>query len=125
MIRIDTGELAALSVDLGRTGARAVPVLNAVFADAARDLEEAWRANARTTSGAHGKHYPDSIDSERLVSSDIAYEIGPNPSKPQGGMAFETGSVNQPAHLSGQMAADEMVPQLERRVSAALGILGL
>lgn len=125
MIRFDSGELAALSVDLGRTGVRLTGQLQKVFVEAGDDLVEAWADNARATAGVHGKHYPDSIDKDLLISRDIAVEVGPNPAKPQGGMSFEYGSANQPPHLDGQRAADEIIPRLSRRVEITLGELGL
>lgn len=125
MIRFDTDELVALSADLGRTGIRTTGVMTKVFATGADDLVKSWAANARQSSGAHGKHYPDSIDSERLFGTDIAFEVGPNPSKPQGKMAFETGSVNQPPHPDGQRAADSVIPYIQDNIRAALGDLGL
>lgn len=125
MIRFDTGELAALSVDLGRTGLRLTGEMQKVFIEAGDDLVDTWANNARATAGEHGKHYPDSIDKDLLISRDIAVEVGPNPAKPQGRMSFEDGSVNQPPHLDGQRAADEIIPRLSRRVEITLGDLGL
>jgi hypothetical protein len=120
MIRFDTDELVALSVDLGKTARRTTGVMTKVFAEGADDLVKTWARNARETSGAHGKHYPNSIDSERLLSTGIAFEVGPNPAKPQGNMAFETGSANQPPHPDGQRAADQQIPLLQRRIDIAL-----
>ncbi len=125
MIRFDAHELAALSVELPAIGRRGAKVIDAVLAEGARDVEAAWRRNAEQTSGEHGRLYPKSIDHERLVGLNLAYEIGPNPTKPQGGMSFEEGSTNQPAHLDGLHAADEVVPKVERRAMTALGLLGL
>lgn len=125
MIRWDAHEVAALGVELPKLGFKAAKVLDGVFAEGARDIEAKWRDNATLTAGDHGKHYPKSIDHERLLGTDIAFEIGPNPAKRQGGMSFEEGSVNQPPHLDGQHAADEVVPRIERRVDSALGLLGL
>lgn len=120
MINFDVDELVALASDLGKTGLRATGVMTKVFAEGADDLTKTWAANARQTSGVHGKHYPESIDNQRLLSTGIAFEIGPNPSKPQGSMAFETGSVNQPPHPDGQRAADSDIPLLYRRIDIAL-----
>lgn len=125
MIRFDAGDLAALSVDLGKTGVRLTGQLQKVFVEAGDDLVKTWASNARETSGEHGRHYPDSIDKDLLISRDIVVEVGPNPAKPQGGMSFEYGSVNQPPHLDGQRAADELIPKIGRRVELTLGDLGL
>lgn len=125
MITFDSHEFSTLAADLGKTGVRVTGVMVKVFHEGANDLVKTWAAYARETSGEHGKYYPDSIDAEQIISSDIAFEIGPNPRKPQGGMAFETGSANQPPHPDGQRAADHEVPLLERRIQTALAYLGL
>lgn len=125
MITFDTHELTALATDLGKTALRTTSVMVKVFDEGADQLAQTWRTNARATSGVHGKHYPDSIDTEQILSTDIAFEIGPNPRKPQGKMAFESGSVNQPPHPDGQQATDREVPLLERRIQTALAYLGL
>lgn len=125
MITFDTRELSALAADLGRISVRSVPAMIGVFKQGGNDLVHEWAANARATSGTHGKHYPESIDSEMQVGTNIVVEVGPNPAKPQGSMSFENGSVNQPPHLDGQRAADVIVPLLERRIEAALSGLGL
>jgi hypothetical protein len=122
---LDARQLNELGVELGRIAARSVPVLTEVYRGSADMLVEKWAANARTSSGVHGKHYPESIDHQRLISSDIAFEVGPNPSKPQGSMAFETGSAKQPPHPDGQQAADQMQPDIEQGILAALAELGL
>lgn len=124
MIRFDAHEVAALAVDMPKLGIRAAKVVDDVLGEGARELESAWRRNAEQTSGEHGRLYPKSIDHERLLGLGLAYEIGPNPAKPQGGMSFEEGSVNQPAHLDGLHAADEVVPKIDRRIGSVLGLLG-
>jgi hypothetical protein len=124
-LSIDASELYALSRDLGKTGARSGLAMYGVFKEGGKDLESTWKRNARATSGEHGKHYPDSITTDMRVSTNIEVEVGPDPARPQGGMSFEFGSVNQPPHLDGQMAADEVVPRIDRRIDAALAHLGL
>lgn len=126
MIRFDDdGTLAALSVEFASAGRRMTKTLTGVYSEATDDLVAEWKSNARASSGEHGKHYPDSIDSQRLLSAGIAFEAGPNPTKRQGKMAFETGSVNSPPHPDGQRATDTVVPKLERRIAIALTALGL
>jgi hypothetical protein len=122
---IDARELYALARDFEKIGAKSATVMYGVFKDAGNDLRDEWRANARATSGQHGKHYPNSITADMRVSTNIEVEIGPDPRLPQGGMSFEFGSVNQPPHLDGQRAADTVVPRIDRRIDAALGHLGL
>lgn len=120
---IDASDLTALSRDLGKIGARATWSMIGVYREAGDILTRDWQANARVTSGEHGKHYPDSIDSSLRVSTDIVVEVGPNPAKPQGGMSFEYGSAKQPPHLDGQKAADKLGPVLGTMVDQALGQL--
>jgi len=122
---VDASEVFALSRDLGNLGAKSGLAMYGVFKEGGKDLEKTWRRNAKATSGEHGKHYPDSITTDMRVSTNIEVEVGPDPAKPQGGMSFENGSVNQPPHLDGQFAADEVVPRIDRRIDAALGLLGL
>jgi hypothetical protein len=124
-LSVDTSELYALSRDLGKTGAKSALVMYGVFKEGGKDLETTWKRNAKATSGQHGKRYPDSITTDMHVSTNIEVEVGPDPQLPQGGMSFEFGSVNQPPHLDGQMAADEVVPRIDRRIDAALAHLGL
>jgi hypothetical protein len=81
----------------------------------------AWRNNAVTTSGEHGKHYPDSIDSELAFDlRGVSVDVGPNGGKPQGGMSFEFGSRNQPPHLDGAKALDTITPRAETLVDQAI-----
>lgn len=127
MIRFDAHEVAALAIELPNLGKRGAKVIDDVLAEGAADLEQAWRRNAEQTSGEHARFYPASIDHERLLGLGLAYEIGPNPAKKQGllGEILEDGGVHSPPHLNGQKAADEVVPQIARRVTSALGLLGL
>ncbi len=125
MISIDAHELAALAVELPKMGLRAPKVVSGILEEAAHDIEEAWRRNATASAGEHGKLYPATIETERLFGTDIAFEVGPNPSMPQGRMSFEEGSVNQPPHLDGQKALDEVGPNIIRRLDGVLGLLGL
>ncbi len=122
----DASEIFALANDLSQVGAKAVPAMRGVMADAGDALAKEWAANARETSGAHGKHYPDSIDSELAFGiSAISVDVGPNSAKPQGGMGkgFEFGSRNQPPHLDGLRALDGMQGRLDRMVDSAMGHL--
>lgn len=121
----DASDLYALSRDLPKLGVRGASAMYDVFKEGATDLRDTWRSNARETSGEHGRHYPNSITFDMRIGTDIVAEIGPDPSLPQGGMSFEYGSVNQPPHLDGQRATDEVAPRIARRTDAALGHLGL
>jgi hypothetical protein len=124
-MRIDASDMSALSRDLGKIGARSTAAMFGVFKESGEDLRKMWQRNARATSGTHGKRYPDSITMDMLVGREIGVEVGPDPRLPQGGMSFEYGSVNQPPHLDGQRAADEEIPKIDKRITTALGLLGL
>lgn len=119
----DFRELDALAVDLGRLGAESHKVVRGVYAEASGDLVRRWAANETEASGDYAKHYVRAISAEEVFSTDVVFEVGPDSSKPQGRMSFEYGSVKQPPHLSGNRAADELVPLIERRISTA--VLGL
>lgn len=104
--------VAALTKEVGK-----------VVRDSAVDLRDGWKSNAVSTSGVHGKHYPNSIESH--MRGPMSAEIGPNPGKPQGGMSFEFGSRNQPPHLDGaralQVEEPRFVSALERAAAVVLG----
>lgn len=117
----DKRELDALAVDLAGKGAKGHAVARKVLLQGGDDLRDKWRANATESAGLHGRLYPRSITAEEKFSTDIVVEIGPDTSKPQGGMSFEFGSSKQPPHLDGQRAADVVVPWVERNVLDALG----
>ena len=124
-MEFDASDLNRLSADLGKISAGTTKAMFGVFKDGAEDLRDQWRANARETSGQHGRHYPNSITYDVNPGLNIEFEVGPDPRLKQGSMGpgFEFGSVNQPPHLDGQRATDEVVPRLEKRVDGALGYL--
>ena len=121
---IDLSDMTALARDLEKVSAEVLPKIRPVFQEAADELKTKWRANAKATAPPHGKWYPYSITFEtRMLAGAIEAEIGPDPSKKQGGMSFEFGSVNQPPHLDGQKAADVVVPHFGARIDAAIAFL--
>lgn len=124
-MKIDASDLTALSRDLGALGARATSAVFGVYRKAGNELRDTWQANARETSGTHGKHYPNSITMDMLIGRDIVAEVGPDTRLPQGSMGpgFEFGSVNQPPHLDGQRAVDEVGPNLSRDIDKTLTIV--
>ena len=96
------------------------------MAEAGEAFAEDWRDNAVETSGEHGKHYPNSIDSELVFDlGGVSVDVGPNAAKKQGSMGtgFEFGSVNQPPHLDGLRALDGFQMRVERMVDATIGHL--
>lgn len=87
----------------------------------AEELRDQWRENAAQSSGAHGPHYPASINYKmKPALTAIVAEIEPTSGMPQADMSWEFGSVNQPPHLDGQRALDQVGPSLPRRIDAAL-----
>lgn len=119
-------EFFDLAADFQKAAAEATPALRAVVQEGMSDIKDGWQENARATSGAHGKHYPNSITYEtRALAGGVVGEVGPDSSKPQGvmGPGFEFGSRNQPPHLDGLKAVDSEAPQMERRFNTAIGFL--
>lgn len=118
-------EVFGLAKDLGAAPAKVARALYTVYAQEGETYAEDWAANARETSGAHGKWYPASIDSETRLSLGIEVEIGPNSAKKQGvmGRGFEFGSRNQPPHLDGLRALPIAEVRLERAADAVIGFL--
>lgn len=126
IFRGDANEIYRLAGDMSRVSARMVPALRTSMAAAGEAFADEWRDNARETSGAHGVHYPDSIDSELVFNlSGVSVDVGPNAAKPQGSMGrgFEFGSQNQPPHLDGLRALDGAQQRVERIVDATIGHL--
>lgn len=62
-------------------------------ADAGNRLAKSF---AKDSAGAHGKHYHRAFGVEQR--GPLAWEYGPDSAMPQGDMAFESGSRNQPPH---------------------------
>lgn len=104
--------------------AKAFPAIVIASAKAAEQLQSKWRANARSTAGSHGKRYPASITTEKMLSGlgGVTFEVGPEIGKPQGSMGrgFEYGSVHQPPHLDGKKAADAIEPGYQEAIAAAV-----
>ena len=126
IFRGDASEIYELAGDLSQVGAKAVPAMRGVMDEAGKALAKEWQANARETSGTHGKHYPNSIDSELVFGvGSIAVEAGPNAAMKQGSMGrgFEFGSRNSPPHLDGLRALDGIQGRAERMIDAAVGHL--
>lgn len=70
---------------------------------------------AKSSAGAHGKHYPNAMSAE--ARGPLTWEYGPDSAKPQGGMSFEFGSRNQPPHLDLARSADIVGPRFANDVS--------
>lgn len=124
--RGDASEIVRLANDMSQVGARMVPALRATMSQAGEAFAVEWRSNAVQTSGEHGKHYPNSIDSDLVFDlGGVSVDVGPNSAKPQGSMGrgFEFGSRNQPPHLDGLRALDGVQVRAERMVDTTIGHL--
>jgi hypothetical protein len=125
-LRSDASEVYKLSADLAQVGPRSVTAIRGVMGGIGEAFAREWASNARETSGEHGKHYPDSIDSELVFDiTGVSVEVGPNSAKKQGSMGrgFEFGSQNQPPHLDGLRALDGIQARADRVMDSALGHL--
>lgn len=133
-------EVAHLAIDLAEIPAGTERDLELTVRRSANRLTTLWRADARVQSGRHGKHYPTSIIPH---ISGLEADIAPDPSRRQGGMAFEYGGpsvVRYPSgspnaygaavtpgtrvgqskpHLSMNKAADIVFPEFQREVADA------
>ncbi|MDN7120302.1 hypothetical protein INN71_02735 [Nocardioides sp. ChNu-153] len=118
--------LSDLARDMRAIPPRAARDMREIVRDGVRAGATLSRQNAERTSGAHGKHAPKAISSEMhsgggLFGNSISGEWGFDANKPQGGMSWETGSRNQPAHLPLAKAADIIGPQFAVEVHRATG----
>lgn len=118
--------LRDLESDL-RTIVRKSPgVLKGVVREAAIVGNTVARDNARRTAGAHGKHYPRSFTWEMSSFSGFggfaaSAVYGPDAGRRQGGMSFEHGSRNQPAHHDLAKSADLIGPTFADEAGRAAG----
>lgn len=109
-----SGEMSAateaLAAELAAAGARMMAQATALTSKGALNIKNDWRANASGLK--HAPQYPNSITYDLIRSpAEIAAEIGPDKSKPQGalGNLIEYGSSKNPPHLDGAraLAAEE------------------
>lgn len=119
-------EVFDLARDFGSARAKVASGLFDAFKGAGEGFRDDWQHNARNTSGAHGKHYPNSITTEMRLGAltSIEVETGPESGRKQGSMGpgFEFGSVNQPPHLDGLQAMPLAERRLDRLADAAIGL---
>lgn len=116
-MKVDTSQLDQLVQQLEHVGDDLPDGARQVVQRGALNIKTDWRQMAKVSAGKHGKLYPYSItyDTEETRTR-VTAEIGPERDRPQGGMAFETGSVNQPPHPDGQRAADREEPRFAKAV---------
>lgn len=117
-------EIFELANDFEKAPAKVVGALFDTFKSAGERFRDDWQANARATSGAHGKHYPNAITTELrpFALTSIVVETGPESGRRQGGMGrgFEFGSRNQPPHLDGLRALGPADARLMREADDAI-----
>lgn len=113
-------DLAAIGPNLYRQGRRVVQQNAAEGGRTARRI-------AKWTADAHGKLYPRAITWDRSAAAyigfgggEISAAYGPDSSLPQGGMSFEGGSRNQPAHNDLANSQDLIRPKFHRDVDHLL-----
>lgn len=73
---------------------------------------------AKESAGAHGKHYHKAFSAEPITP--LIWEYGPDAGKKQGGMSFNEGSRNQPAHNDLEKSMDVQVPKWREDVRDAM-----
>lgn len=117
-----TSTIPALARDFQRASLQLAGQLYTIFEQAGNDFAKDWANNARATSGKHGRLYPNSIIAQSRISTSIIIDVGPDSSKPQGGMGmgFEFGSRNQPAHLDGATALAGAYARMNPALNAAV-----
>ena len=117
-VTFNSTRIKALAADLGRVPARTGVAVAAVVAESANEGNKRAQDFARVSAGTAGKHYPDAFTA--TPAGLLAWEYGPDASKPQGGMSFEHGSRNQPPHLDLAKSADLIAPLFSRAVQDAV-----
>jgi len=103
----DTRQLRLLEADIRRQEPRKLQAFRRVVRNAAGAMVVLWKENARDSAGKHGKRYPRTIGYD-TYDGGLSAVVGPDATMPQGGMSFEYGSRNQPPHLDGNRAADDV-----------------
>ncbi|WP_394289504.1 hypothetical protein [Microbacterium sp.] len=109
------GGVGDLARDLRQIATQAPSDIHRVVRHGVRVGNALAKSNARSTAGAHGRHYHKAFSAEMKVNGLgglHAGEYGPDSSKPQGGMSFEGGSRNQPPHNDLAKSADIVGPAL-------------
>lgn len=115
---VDASELTTLAHWLNASGDR----LSRPVADATRKTGDehatAWRANARRTSGSHGRRYPPTIRNH--FSDGTGWAESETGSSSPASRGYEYGSRNQPPHLDGTKAFDKATEDFVRAGEAAI-----
>lgn len=126
-IDFDTGDLARLTVDLGKVPGKAMAAVEATSAKSALNIKNGMVADA--TGHEMFPQFPQSISYDRKFTvTGVEYEIGPDKDRPQGPLGnilyFGT-SKNAPVlNLLGPLEAEEPA-YLAQLAAAAAGTLDL
>lgn len=122
---MSASDITALAYEFKGASMKLAGALYDVMAEQGDAFAADWAGFAAGTAGIHGQHYPKSITAETKVAMGIVVEVGPETSKPQGGMGpgFEFGSRNQPPHLDGANAIFGAETRIPRATDAAIGFL--
>lgn len=98
----ETHELQDLIGDLRRVPAKVEAKCRRDVRDAAQSSVKAYRANARASSGEHGKLFPGTITAD-ILAGGLTAELGPESAMDQGGMGrgFEWGSPSTISNFKG------------------------
>jgi hypothetical protein len=122
LFEVDASELTTLEHWLNASGDRLSEPVSALTKKAGDEHANAWRANARRTSGSHGKLYPRTIRNHFTDGPGFAEsETGSSSPAARG---YEFGSRNQQPHLDGTKAFDkasaDFIRAGEQAIAAAL-----
>lgn len=112
-----------LAADMDQAGDKVTAELYPVVKRALQNIKTGWRRRARGSAGAHGKHYPLSIDYDiARLGYRIDGEVGPNTAMPQGGMGrgFEYGSIHTAPKPDGAAAVTDEEPKFAAQAEAAV-----
>lgn len=123
--QVDASEVVTLAHWLNTIGPDLEKPVQELTKKTGDEHANAWRANARRTSGSHGRRYPGTIRNQYTSGSGWAEsETGSSSPAARG---YEFGSRNQPPHLDGTKAFDkaeaDFIKGGEAAVAAALGSL--
>lgn len=125
MTVIDTSELRALAVDLGKASGAVAKGADKVLERGALGVKNAMVEDASARHSGHGKHFPRSISYD--ADGRLGYVIGPDKSRRQGalGNLFYFGSKNNAPTLDVEHGLIVEEPKLLSEMSKMLGrVLG-
>lgn len=106
--------IGALERDMRAIPPRAMRDMRSTVRDGLEAGNTVAKDFAKSSAGAHGKHYHKAFGWE--MTGPLEGEYGPNAAMPQGGMSFEFGSRNQKPHLDLAKSADLIGPSFAREV---------